>query len=85
MNFQVEVSGSGQPLGATLLARKLGEESTDAYKDFWGDFTENVVEKNILDKCACCRWLYDCNHVDEDVEDCVDFELDDACKLVALD
>jgi len=25
MNFQVEVGGSGQPLGATLLARKLGE------------------------------------------------------------
>ena len=37
MNFQVEVGGSGQPLGATLLVRKLGEASANAYKDFWGD------------------------------------------------
>lgn len=41
---------------------------------------------NELEKCAYCRWLRDCEDVDEDIEDCENFELDEnACKLVALD
>lgn len=44
MNFQVEVGGSGQPLKATFLVRKLGEESTDAYNDLWGEILNSLVE-----------------------------------------
>jgi len=81
MKISSRLSPSGEWAEAgSLHERSAGEEMVEGEPQGSSiDAYNNGV--NYLDKCATCRCLYDCDDVSENVEDCGDYELDDACTI----